>query len=177
MECPVTGRWWRRNVLSLVALCVLLPVTFGVVAVNEWSRWDVGHPTKPVAVGPGESTEYDAATIGPATAEFVDGDDSAPEGTRIVRASVAVAPGDEPIACITPLLRETEGAQRQWNEASAELDREYDPDLRTYCDSEGTDQYSLTLEYLVPEDATGPFAIEVAAPAELPHFVRLVVEP
>lgn len=172
----MTHGWWRRNALPLVAIAVLVPVTVGAIAVNEWSAYDLGHATKPISVEPGDSARYDGAQIGPASAEFTDAP-GAPAGTRVVSANVLVTPGDEPISCVSPLLREAGGAGRQWGEASFELEREYDPALKTSCDSELPIRYSLTLEYLVPEDATGPFVIEVSTADALPRFVRLVVEP
>lgn len=172
----MTGGWWRRHGFSLAAVAVLLPVTVGVIAVNEWSAHDLGHATKPITVEPGASTRYDGARIGPATAEFSDAD-GAPSGTRVVTATVLVAPGDEPIACVSPTLRETGGAGRQWNEASFELDLEDDFEAKTSCDSTLPIRYSLTLNYLVPDDAAGPFAIELSTGDALPRFVSLVVAP
>ncbi|MFB9644243.1 hypothetical protein [Microbacterium terregens] len=172
----MTAGWWRRNALSLALVAVLLPVTAGVVAVNEWSEWDLGHATKPITVEPGGSAPYAGAAIGPARARFAN-DPAAPPGTRLVSATVLVSPGEEPISCLSPKLREESGAGRQWNEASAGLDREYDPDRLTFCDSDLPIRYSLTLDYLVPEDAAGPFVIELESAAGIPQFVRLIVEP
>ncbi|MCR2808647.1 MULTISPECIES: hypothetical protein [unclassified Microbacterium] len=172
----MTVGWWRRNAVSLGLVAVLLPVTAGVVALNEWSDWDLGHATKPITVEPGGAVDYAGAAIGPARARFAD-DPAAPEGTRLVSATVLVSPGTEPISCLSPQLREAGGAGRQWNEASAGLDRGYDPDRLTFCDSDLSIRYSLTLDYLVPEDAAGPFFIELASAAAIPQFVRLVIEP
>ena len=172
----MTHGWWRRNAAALAALVVLVPVTVGVIAANEWSDWDLGHPTKATTVDAGDSTIYGGATIGPASAEFTD-DAGIPPGTRVVHATILITPGDEPISCLSPILRETGGAQRQWDEASFELDRDYDPSLKTSCDSELPIRYSLTLDYLVPADATGPFALELSTGDALPQYVRLVVEP
>ena len=172
----MSGGWWRRNAVPLVLVAVLLPVTAGVVAVNEWSEWDLGHGTKPITVEPGESVSYGGATIGPAKAKFST-DAAAPPGTRVVSATVLVAPGDDPISCLTPHLREAGGAGRQWDEASYELERDFDSDRVTFCSSEMPIRYSLTLDYLVPVDATGPFTIELESGDELPRFVRLIVEP
>ena len=172
----MTRGWWRRNAVPLVVVAALLPVTAGVIAANEWSEWDIGHATKPVTVAAGDSVTYDDATIGPARARF-DDDPGVPTGTRIVTASVLVTPGDSPISCPTPRLREAGGAGRQWDEASFELDREVDTERSTSCSSETPIRYSLTLDYLVPEDATGPFVIEIESGNELPAFVRLIVEP
>lgn len=172
----MTRGWWRRNAVSLVAIAVLAPVTVGAIAVNEWSAYDLGHATKPIGVEPGESARYDGAQIGPASAEFTDAP-GAPSGTRVVSATVLITPGEEPISCVAPVLREAGGAGRQWSEASFDLEREYDPALKTSCDSELPIRYSLTLRYLVPEDATGPFVIELSAADAYPHYVRLRVEP
>lgn len=172
----MSGGWWRRNAIPLVAVAVLLPLTAGVVAVNEWSEYDLGHATKPVTVPAGDSADYAGAVIGPARAEFAS-DDAAPEGTRVVTATVLVTPGDEPIACLSPVLRELDGAHRQWNEASFELDRDFSDDRRTSCDSEMAIRYSLSLDYLVPDDATGPFTIDLESGAGLPRYVSLVIAP
>lgn len=172
----MTHGWWRRNAAALAAVVVLVPVTVGVIAANEWSDGDLGHPTKATTVDAGDSAIYGGAIIGPANAEFTD-DAGIPPGARVVHATVLITPADEPISCLSPLLRETGGAQRQWDEASFELDRDYDLALKTSCDSELPIRYSLTLDYLVPEDATGPFALELSTGDALPQFVRLVVEP
>lgn len=172
----MTRDWWRRSALWLAAIAVLLPVTVGVIAVNEWSDWDIGNPTRQIAVASGEDVAYGGATIGPATAQFTD-DVDAPAGARVITATVLVTPGHEPISCQAPMLREAGGAQRQWDEASFELDIEYDADTKTSCDSELPIRYSMTLHYLVPQDATGPFTIDISTGDALPQYVSLLVEP
>jgi len=172
----MTGGWGRRNALWLALAAVLAPLTVGVVAANEWSEWDLGHSTKPITVAAGESTSYSGARVGPARAEFTT-DPAAPAGSRVVSVTVLVEPGNDPISCATPLLRETGGAQRQWDEASFELERDFDANRTTFCSAEESLRYSLTLDYLVPEDAAGPFAIELQAGDALPRFLRLIVEP
>ena len=64
----MTRGWWRTNAVWLVAIGVLVPVTVGAIAVNEWSAYDLGHATKPISVEPGGSARYDGARIGPASA-------------------------------------------------------------------------------------------------------------
>lgn len=171
----MTG-WWRRNAVGLAAFAVLLPLTVGVIAVNEWSEFDAGHATRPETVPVGDTTSYAGAVLGPALASFSE-TPSAPPGTKVVTARVLVAPGDDPIACLPPTLREVGGAQREWSEASFELDLPYDPDRRSSCDSELPIRYSLTLAYIVPADAVGPFAIELETVPEYPRYIRLIVEP
>lgn len=171
----MTG-WWRRNAVALGAVAVLLPLTAGVVAVNEWSEFDAGHATRPVTVHSGDSTVYAGATVGPARAGVED-ESSAPPGTKVVMARVLVDPGAEPIACSPPVLREIGGTQRQWNEASLVLDLPYDPERRSSCDSALPIRYSLTLAYIVPVDAEGPFTVDLETAAEYPNYVRLIVSP
>ncbi len=172
----MTRGWWRRNAVSLVAIAVLLPATVGVIAVNEWSESDSGRATKPLTVAAGETVTYGGATVGPAKAEFAE-DPLAPAGTRVVTATVLVTPGDSPLSCTTPQLHEAGAAGRQWNEASLELERDFDADRHSFCDPEVPIRYSLTLDYLVPDDAAGPFVIAVESADELPEFVRLIIAP
>lgn len=176
MGRAVTVGWWRRNAVALVALAVLIPATIAAIGVNEWSQYDAGHPTRPMLVKPGESIDYAGAQLSRARGAFID-DPSAPSGSRVVRAIVLVEPGETPISCSTPELRELDGGERRWEEASGELDLPYDPEAHSFCDSELAIRYSLTLYYLVPADAAGPFTIEFAASGTLPEYLRLVIEP
>ena len=172
----MSGAWWRRNALWLALVAVLAPLTAGVIAVNEWSEWDLGHATKPITVAAGGSASYAGARFGPARAEFTT-DPAAPPGSRVVSVTVLVEPGDQPIICPTPVLRETGSARRQWDEASFELERDFDADRTTFCSAEESLRYSLTLDYLLPEDAAGPFAIELQSGDALPQFLSMIVEP
>ncbi|MET0297595.1 MAG: hypothetical protein ABW024_09350 [Microbacterium sp.] len=169
----MTG-WWRRNAAALVTAGVLIPVTIAAIALHE--RNDTGGSWQDSVVATGESLDYAGATVGPATAEFVD-DDAAPSGTRVVRVTVDIDPDPSaPIACLTPQLRETEGRQREWDERSYELGRGFDEDL-TSCASDRSTPYSMLLEYVVPDDAEGPFTVDVDAAAGWPVLARLRVQP
>lgn len=169
----MTG-WWRRNGAALITVAVLVPVTYAAVGLHETS--ERGGASQDVVVPPGESIEYAQAVVGPARAEFI-ADDVAPQGTRVVRVTVEVEPDPTaPIACLTPQLRELGGLQRSWDERSYELGRGFDEDL-TNCASDETGRYSLGLEYVVPDDAAGPFTVDVDAAEGWPVLARLRVEP
>ncbi len=75
-------------------------------------------------------------------------------------------------SCARPAARSVSGTRRRSNWTGTTTSA-----LKTSCDSELPIRYSLTLDYLVPEDATGPFALELSTGDALPRFVRLVVEP
>lgn len=176
MTRPAEVGWWRRNAVALVALLILAPVTVGVIAVNEWSQYDQGTATKPITVAAGEAVGFADSRIGPVTAEFTD-NVAAPADTRVVRAVMLVWPGGGPISCAVPMLRETGGQQRQWSVASSYLDLPYDPESHGTCDSERPIRYALTLDYLVPEDADGPFTVDFVSNEVLPQYLEFIIEP
>ena len=170
----MTG-WWRKNAVGLAAVVVLLPVTFGAIAWQEWGGYYSFRPSQPVVVEPGDNLEFADAMFGPATARFYD-DPDAPAGSRVVRVRIPVEPGETELQCSPPLLREATGAQRQWDEASSALGRGLDDD-RTLCYSDSSEPFEFVLEYLVPSDSTGPFYADVELSGEIPRFVRLTLEP
>ena len=171
----MTG-WWRKNAVALGALAVLIPAVVVSVAWNEWSEYDLNRASRPLAVAPGDSVEYGGATVGPATARFRD-DPLAPQGSRVVSVKLRVEPGDPALVCLSPILREADGAARQWSAASYELDRGWDADRPTSCVAEATAPYTMDIDYLVPLDASGPFTVELDSVDSWPEFVSAVVEP
>jgi hypothetical protein len=174
LDEPVTG-WWRANALALGALVVLIPAAALAMSWNEWAGIRQGTASEPISLAPGESAEYGGATVGPASAEFTDLP-LAPQDARVISVTVRIDPGDPAIACAKPVLREVDGAQRQWN-ARDDLGREWDSDHWDFCDSEATAPYEMEIDYLVPEDASGPFAVEISSAEALPEFVSAVVAP
>lgn len=167
--------WWRRNALALVAIGVLIPATVGAVAVQEWSERVDGFGTAPVVIAEGEVADYMLATIGDARAAFVD-DPEAPSGARVVEVTVRVIPDlRTPLSCLSPQLREQGGLQRQWDESSDALGRDYD--LVTSCSRSARAPYTLSLAYVVPEDASGPFTVDVGVFSANPTIARLQVAP
>lgn len=169
--------WWRRNVVALVAVAVLAPVTGLVITANEWWAWNQAKPVFATTASPGEEIDYAGATWGPATATITapGPDDDVPPGTQLVVIEVPVAPGADGTACLSPTLRELSGASRQWNEATSHVD--WDFELATFCDSEATGPFTLSLPFLLPADADGPLGVDIQIVDELPGFLRLVVVP
>lgn len=170
----MTG-WWRTNAIALGALVVLIPVTVITMSWNEWAGIRQGTASEPISVASGKSAEYAGATVGPASAEFTDLP-LVPQGGRVLTVTVRIDPGDPAIVCPEPVLREVDGTQRQWNPRD-DLGREWDSDRRAFCDSEATAPYEMQIDYLLPEDASGPFTVELSSGPELPEFVSAVVSP
>jgi hypothetical protein len=169
--------WWRRNAVALIAVAVLLPATTAIVVGYEWWGYHQSRPEIPVTVDAGATADFAGATWGPATAEpLTPGpSDEVPAGAKLVVVQVPVDPdGDVPV-CASPSLRELGGEGRQWNEATADVDWDYE--LPTLCDSEATGPFTVSVPFLLPQDATGPFGVEFAVGDELPRYLRLVVDP
>lgn len=177
MDARMTRGWWRRNALALGVLVVLVPGTAATIAFTSWGEWGAAHPTRPVAVSLGETISFSGSTIGEAQAVFDDDVDGTPNGARVVAVTLEIDPEGREFSCSTPTLREVGGSQRQWAEASFDLDRAYDPERVGYCDSELVTAYTLSLDYLVPADASGPFVLEFSTGPALPEYLRIAVEP
>lgn len=170
----MTG-WWRSNALALGALVVLVPATYAALTWNEWSPVLQNSGSQAITLQPGDEVEYAGATIGPASAEFTELPDM-PAHSRVVTVTLHIDPGDPPIACDKPQLRELGGSGRTWN-LREDLGRDWNPDLKTFCDREVEQPYELLIDYLVPDDASGPFVVELKSVEGWPQFVSAVVEP
>ncbi len=169
----MTARWWRRNAVALAAVAVLLPTTAAVVGGNEWWSANQADPVFPTTVDAGATVEYGGATWGPARWGTVAADTAAdaPEGARAVVIEVPVDPHGRILSCSSPMLRETDGERRRWNNAIADVDWSYD--RASSCPSDETTPFTIAVPYLVPDDATGPFSLELTVGDQLPGYLVL----
>jgi len=170
-----SGRsWLRRNAVALVAVAVLLPGTAAAVSLNAWQDLLA---TTTTTVAPGETARLGAADVGDARARFDSGVEGIPRGTRVVAARIDIHPRGEEFTCFVPTLREIGGAGREWNDSTMSLDRPYDAERATYCDADEKAPYTLEIDYLVPDDAEGPFVLELSSSSAFGEELLLVVEP
>lgn len=178
MGAPVTASWLRRNALALVAAAVLVPATALVIGGNEWWEYYAGRETFPVTVESGERADFSGATYGPATITEVaeEPEWQLPSGVKVLSAEVPVQPGDEPVRCSTPTLRELSGDGRRWTSAPFPVELPYDEDMWGSCDSERSGTYTIVVPFLVPDDVSGALGVDLAVANELPRFLRFVVD-
>ncbi|MFK4838001.1 hypothetical protein ACI3KY_19920 [Microbacterium sp. ZW T2_14] len=172
---PVSG-WWRRNAVALGAVVVLVPALGVTVAWHEWSELNSDVPAAPVVVEPGQDAHYGKAQVGPAVADFVD-DPLAPRDARVLRVQIDIDPGAPGLACAEPMIRELEGAHREWDPDTSSLTTDWDPLRPASCSSDLTEPYTLDVRYVLPRDAVGPFGVDVISSELWPDNVRFVVEP
>lgn len=170
----MTG-WWRSNAIALGVLAVLVPAAALTMSWNEWAGIRQGSASEPISLAPGESVRYADAIVGPVSGEFAELP-LAPRDARVVTVTVQIDPGDPAIACAPIVLKEVDGAGREWTRRD-DLGREWDSDRWTFCDDEAVAPYEIELDYLVPEDAPGPFVVELGSARSYPEFVSAVIEP
>jgi len=173
MGDTVSARWWRRNAAALVAVAVLLPTTAAVIGAGEWWGANQGRPSIPTTIEARETGDFAGATWGPVRIGTPSADAlaDAPEGTRVIVVEVPVDPHGTTVSCGIPLLRETGGAQRRWNDALTDLDAgSRNP---SQCPSDATAPFTIEVPYLVPSDAVGPFGLELTLGDQLPRYLLL----
>lgn len=178
MGDTVTG-WWRRNAMPLIALAVLAPVTIGVIGWNEWQEYFQGRSTSAIAPETEDGTvELGGATWGPIRSQYLENVEglTLPEGAEVLVAVIPVVPGDEPVSCFPPTLIE-QSSGREWNEGRFDLGLTSSSEEPTSCDSTVTEPYELLMPYIVPEDAEGPFWVNIAPSAATPKIVQFSIDP
>lgn len=173
----IPRRWGRRNALALGAVAILLPAAVLIPTAVEWWRWSQNDPLFPTTAAAGERVVWAGAAWGPATAVDETGTyaDDAPSGTRVIVVELPVDAEGETPDCATPVLRELGGQGRQWDAAVTEVDWPYEQP--TYCETGSEAPFTVAVPFLVPDDARGPFGVELTVPDQLPGFLRLEVIP
>lgn len=183
----MTG-WWRRNRLALIALAVLVPLATATLVGVAWSRYYLYEPTIPQDPGEDGTVELADTTWGPVRAKDLTdvGELLAPSDSRVIAVAVPVDPHGESPSCSSPTLVE-QSTGRRWEEMTDELGVPSSADDEsTFCmmpeDDENGDPgpvvpYEIVVGYIVPEDAAGPFWVEISVVDDLPSFIRFSVEP
>ncbi|WP_159500230.1 hypothetical protein [Microbacterium sp. 18062] len=174
----MTRGWWRRNAVALCALAVVVPATAAALTLPAWNDRHGALPSVPVTADAGDRVEFSGDLWGPATAEWApataDGIE-APDGARVLEVTVPVSPDDPPASCAPPILREDGGDGRQWNDTRPFSS--FGPGGATSCDADADAPYTIVVSFILPDDAAGPFVVDIAPAEELPRFLRLPVAP
>lgn len=166
--------WLERNAIALASLLILIPVGAIVMGGQEWISYYGYRPVAPIEIAPGETTEFGGAVFGPArlSDRSAEWRDSVPPGAKLLVAEVHVEPGESGPACDVE-LREADGARRHWDRPSFTT---LDWSGQDFCFSDVTEPFDLETPFFVPEDADGPFFVEIQVADELPRFLRFRVE-
>lgn len=179
--------WWRTNRLALIALLVLVPVIAVGVGWNGWHfYYGFGFRKVTAVEAPEKGTVKLAGAVwGPIrSGEIADTSGlNMPAGTRLVAAVVPVDPDGKVVHCDAPVLVQ-QSTGREWTPLRSEVGIPFSIDENERCtavladedDPESAQSFSLTVGFVVPDDVTGPFWLEVA-PSGDARFVRFAIDP
>ncbi|WP_435747156.1 hypothetical protein [Microbacterium sp. PMB16] len=158
--------WWRRQRLALVSLLV---AAAAVVGVHVWL--DV----LPASGGPAViAAEDGAADIAGQTLDLDAArwdEFEAPEGSRTLSIRLDAGGGADATTCGQLTIAEAQG-DRVWSNARRVLDVPFDAGESSCL--EGSGPYVILAVFLLPDDADGPFLLDVPGDGEIARFV---VEP
>jgi len=172
--------WWRNNLVALVALAVLLPATAATVGYQEWYQYFGfgARAVTPVMVPDDESVELVGATWGPlrgGEVQDLSGLD-VPDGTRLLGVVVPVDASTEGVACETPKLVE-QSTGREWRPVRLAIGLLSSSDEPETCLSTESGEYEMIVPFVVPDDADGPFWVDVRPYDAGGAFLRFSFEP
>ncbi|KJQ56121.1 hypothetical protein [Microbacterium sp. SA39] len=158
--------WWRRQRVALIALAVAVAAVIGV---HVWFDVLPGSDEPRVieaqersAVIAGQNLTVDSARW----SEF-----EAPSGSRTLSIRVDSDGGPDATTCGLFTLAEAQG-DRVWANARSALDVPYEAG-ESYC-LEESGPYAILAVFLLPDDAGGPFLLDIPGDDEIARFV---VEP
>lgn len=159
--------WWRRQRVALIAL---LTAAVAVVGVHVW--FDV-LPAAPAGTAVIEAPDGSAEIAGQILAlESARWDEfEAPDGSRTLSIRIESRGGAGATTCGLFTLAEAEG-DRVWSNARSVLDVPFEAG-ESFCQEE-SGPYAILAVFLLPDDAEGPFVLEIPGDGEI---ARLPVEP
>lgn len=168
--------WWRHNALALAAILVLAPATLFVIGGNPWTA----NPQTPVSASPSGTVDLSGAEWGPVKAVVLKDTTGldVPPHTKIVAVAVPVARHagvTGPVTCDSPRLTE-QRTGRVWEEVMLELGAPSSRAEPIRCPGD-TSTFRLIVAFAVPEDARGPYWVDLPGTSAAPSFPRFSVDP
>ncbi len=159
--------WWRTQRTGLIALAIAAVAMVGATA---WL--DIAPSIRPTDRAIDADTTVDIAgqtlTLGPTEwAEF-----EAPAGTRTLSVRLSSSGGSAASLCGQTTLTEID-ADRTWLSSRADLDVPYD-EGESSCIAEPA-SYRILLTFLLPDDADGPFLLDIEGSDD--DLARFRIEP
>lgn len=155
--------WWRKQRIALIAL---LAAAAAVVGVHVW--FDV-LPSSTAAASVVDARDGAAEVAGQRfTLDSARGDEfEAPSGSRTLSIRIESSGGTDATTCGPFTLAEVRG-DRVWTNARSALDVPFEAG-ESYC-QEGSGPYVILAVFLLPDDADGPFVLEIPGDGEVARF-------
>lgn len=155
--------WWRSQRTALIALAVAACAAAGAYL---WLDVLPSQRSSELTVASGDSAEVAGQTLSLGSTRW--DEYPAPDGTRTLSVRLDASGGaDSELCTITSLTDRSSG--RTWVSSREGLDVPYDETERSCVTS--PDSYRILLVFLLPDDAEGPFDLDMGVRAELARFV------
>lgn len=155
--------WWRQQRIALISLAVAGAAAIGV---HVWLDVLPAIPDEPAVVSSPEGpTSIAGQELELSSARW--DEYAAPAGSRSLSIRLDARAGADSDSCGTFVLREAHGA-RVWQNARSALDVPYDDDESGCATEPG--RYRILAVFLLPDDAAGPFLLDVPAYGRVARF-------
>ena len=158
--------WWRQQRVALIALVV---AAVAVVGVHVWFDVLPGSEDPPIIVSQDGSADIAGQTLTLDSARWDEFE--APAGSRTLSIRIESDGVADATTCGIFTLVETQG-DRVWRNARSALDVPYDAG-ESNC-QEASGPYVILAVFLLPDDAEGPFLLDIPGDGEIARFA---VEP
>lgn len=168
------SEWLRRNRWFLVALAVLIPVSFVVSLIPRfWPHLEA----QPIVthVPRGDIAQYAGVEIQLTDLDLLDGEQyRAPAGADIVVATLAISVFEPPEvgSCDLHIVAVIDGVERTWEQGLADSDYDVPAYLDEYCSLSEAGRYHLQMVFYVPRGAVTEPVIEFSAWSAAPNVLR-----
>lgn len=160
--------WWRAQRRALIALLVCAGAVVGAYLWLDVRPWADGDDDRVVVAEDSTEISGQTVTLGP-----VEWDEfEAPQGSRTLSIRFRASGGAEADSC-GPFSLTEERSSRVWLSSRTHLDVPYD-EGESSCQAE-TAPYRILIVFLVPDDAVGPFRLDIAGRDD--DIARFLIEP
>lgn len=172
---PLAAGWLRRNRWFLIALAVLIPVSFVVSLLPRFVPYLQNRPVA-IEVARGEVVRYSGTDVQLTALEVLDGGEvNARAGADVVVATLAIDVIDPPevALCDVYVVAPIDGVERRWDDAIGSSGYEVPDYFEQYCDLTQKRRYHLQLVFDVPRGEVPDPVVVFRSSQEAPRELRL----
>lgn len=155
--------WWRSQRTALIALAIAAGAAAGAYL---WLDVLPSQRTSEIVVAADDRADVAGQTLSLGSTRW--DEYPAPDGTRTLSVRLDASGGADSELCTLASLTDRPSG-RTWEPSREGLEVPYDDTERSCVAS--PDSYRILLVFLLPDDAEGPFDLDMGVSAELARFV------
>lgn len=153
----MSGAWWRRNRVALIAIAVLVPAGWFALDTIEFGL--TRNPEQ--SIGDGATLTIGGMTMGPVALAALDaGSVDAPASSAPTLVTIPVSADTDGTSCIGITVTEA-ATGRTWRSASSALEWEPAEGAQESCSAAAGDRFDLVAPVLLGDDVAGPLVVGV----------------